>query len=72
MSAPVLHVLAGPNGSGKSWELVAEATRVAHRAHFYDNSRADAFAPVADFELGRPAGTPTWPAWTPATLIAGL
>ena len=54
------------------WPLVAEATHVAHRAHFYDNSRADAFRPVADFELGRPAGAPTWPAWTPGTLIAGL
>ena len=54
------------------WELVADATHVAHRAHFYDNSRADAFAPVADFELGRPAGTPAWPAWTPDALVAGL
>ncbi|HEV3002700.1 MAG TPA: AAA family ATPase [Solirubrobacteraceae bacterium] len=54
------------------WRLIAEATRVAHRAHFYDNSRADAFRRVAGFELGRPAGTPTWPAWTPRPLIARL
>lgn len=54
------------------WQLVAEAAHVAHRAHFYDNSRADAFAPVADLELGRPVGAPSWPSWTPASLIAGL
>lgn len=54
------------------WEFVAQAARVAHRAHFYDNSRADAFAPVASLELGRPAGTPAWPSWSPAALISGL
>lgn len=52
------------------WELIAEARQVAHRTHFYDNSRADAFARVADDEHGRPVGTPAWPAWTPAALTA--
>jgi predicted ABC-type ATPase len=54
------------------WELVAQATHVAHRARFYDNTRARPFAPVADFELGRPAGKPAWPAWTPIALTDDL
>jgi predicted ABC-type ATPase len=52
------------------WELVAQARQIAHRTRFYDNSRADAFARVADYELGLPVGTPSWPTWTPAVLSA--
>jgi predicted ABC-type ATPase len=53
------------------WELIAQARQIAHRSRFYDNSRRAPFTPVANYELGRPVGTPAWPAWTPAALTTG-
>lgn len=53
------------------WPLVAQALRLADRARAYDNSvAAPPFRVVARFERGRLVGTPEWPAWTPARLLA--
>ena len=52
------------------WGLVADARAIVHRATFYDNSRSRPFRPVAVYERGHPAGTPTWPTWTPEALTS--
>lgn len=54
------------------WELVARAAQIAHIAHFYDNSTAAPFRPVADVARGRPTAATTWPAWTPEALTRDL
>lgn len=52
------------------WPLVLDASRIADRAEFYDNSRAAApFRLVAAMERGRWIGEPAWPAWAPAVLM---
>ncbi len=51
------------------WPLVAAAREVADSTRFYDNAAARSpFRRVADFQRGRPVGTPAWPAWTPDVL----
>ena len=51
------------------WPLVARARDLADATYVYDNSlAAKPFRLVAEYEHVQPIGTPTFPAWTPATL----
>jgi predicted ABC-type ATPase len=52
------------------WDLIVEARAIAHRAVFYDNSRARPFRRVAVYERGQSIGVPAWPKWTPEVLTA--
>lgn len=48
------------------WALVVDATKLAARGTFYDNTRARTpFVPVARLERGRLTAPPAWPTWTP-------
>jgi predicted ABC-type ATPase len=51
------------------WLLVAEAVKLATRAHVYDNSNAtEPFRPIASFEHGNLRGAASWPRWAPKAL----
>lgn len=53
------------------WPLVVDAIRSVDVATVYDNSRAASpFRVVARFERGVVVGLPTWPTWTPESLLA--
>ena len=51
------------------WPLVARARTIADATHIYDNSlAARPLQLVAQYEHGRPIGTPTLPSWAPIEL----
>lgn len=53
------------------WPLIARAIGSADRVMMLDNSSARCpFRLVATYEQGRLVGVPSWPAWTPAALLA--
>jgi len=53
------------------WDHIAEAIRIADVTEVLDNSRARTpFRLCASFERGVLIGSPSWPAWTPATWSA--
>lgn len=53
------------------WSLIAIARSRADRADFYDNSLAERpFRHVAEYQNGLAIGEPSWPEWTPLTLIS--
>lgn len=52
---------------GRLWPLVAIAAGMADWAVFYDTTRP-MLVPIAEFEHGRTAAAPRWPAWAPAVL----
>lgn len=53
------------------WGLVAAAIARADAATVHDNSRAaQPFRRIAHFEHGVVVGSPRWPRWTPAPLMA--
>lgn len=52
------------------WNLVAVAAIRAESATFYDNSAVKGPRIVAQITSGFIVGSPSWPAWTPAVLVA--
>ncbi|MHC9292945.1 zeta toxin family protein [Mycobacterium sp. LTG2003] len=52
------------------WDLVAIAAVRSDSATFYDNSTVKGPRIVAQIAGGFIVGAPTWPAWTPAALVA--